>query len=163
MAGLLDAVRVQRRRFCRRSGRRHPDQLHVFTFRTLALASISFHRTTTVLVRGRMGQAAAIGLARERVRELGQGVAFCAGVRTVPAPRQTPGLDRLTARHTAFPDFLALLTAAGGYRPSIRLDLLGRGGLALACAYDRQQAAWGDPRRALVTGGLPLRRAGAGP
>lgn len=47
---------------------------------------------------------------------------------------------------------LALLTAAAGYRPTIRLDLLGRDGLALALAYDRQQAAWGDPRRAFVTG-----------
>ena len=159
MAGPLDPVRAQQRRSRRRrAGRRHPDQLHVLTFHDLAVAAAGFCRSATVLVRGRMGQAVAIGLAREQARELGQGVAFCAGIRTVPAPRSTPGLDKLTARHTAFPSFLALLTAAGGYRPSIRLDLLGHQGLALARAYDRRQAAWGDPRRAFVTGDLLPRR-----
>ena len=157
MAGSPDPVHVQRRRSRRRTGRRHPDQLHVCTFRDLAVAIpvAGFRQAATVLVQGRMGQTAAIGLAHDRARELGQGVAFCAGVRTVPAPRPTPGLDKLTAKHTAFPSFLALLTAAGGYRPSIRLDLLGRDGLVLARAYDRQQAAWGDPRRAFVNGDVP--------
>jgi len=108
-----------------------------------------------VLVRGKMGQVAAIGLAGEQARTLGYGEAFCTDIYTVPAPRPTPGLDRLCRQHTAFPTFLALLTAAAAYRPSIRLDLLGRDGAVLAGAYDRQQAAWGDPRRAFVTGDLP--------
>ena len=61
-------------------------------------------------------------------------------------------MDALARKLTAFPTFVALLTAAAGYRPSLRLDLLGRDGLALARAYDHTQAAWGDPRRAFVTG-----------
>ncbi len=85
--------------------------------------------------------------------------AFCTDINMVPVLRPTPALDTLVARHTAFPTFLALLTAAGGFHPSIRLDLLGRDGLALTRTYDRQQAAWGDPRRAFVTGDLPPRRA----
>jgi hypothetical protein len=52
---------------------------------------------------------------------------------------------------------VTLLTAARGYRPSIRLDLLARDSLVLALAYDLQQAAWGDPRRAFVTGEAPRR------
>ena len=158
MATSLDAVRVQRPRSRRRrNGKRHPNQLHVLTFQDLAGAMAGCRPAATVLVRGFMGQMAAIGLGREQARELGQAVAFCTGIRTLPAPRPTPGLDKLCARHTAFPSFLLLLTAAGGYRPSIRLDLLGRGGLALARAYDRQQAVWGDGRRAYVTGDMPLR------
>ena len=103
----------------RRPARRCPDQLHAFEFR---LAPKGLHpRFATVLVRGTMGQAAAIG--------------------------------------TAFSSFIALLTAAAGYRPTIRLDLMGHDGLALARAYDRWQARWGDPRRAFVTGDLPPRRA----
>lgn len=66
-----------------------------------------------------------------------------------------PALDALVRRCTAFPDMLALLTAAAGYLPSIRLDLLRRDGLLLARAYDRQQARWGDPRRACVSGQVP--------
>ena len=157
-------VQVRQRRSRRKAVRRHPKQLHVLTFQDLAAAmpAAGFRQAATVLVRGRMGQAAAIGLARERARELGQGVAFCTGVRTVPALRTRPGLDKLTAKHTAFPSFLALLTAAGSYRPSIRLDLLGRDGLVLALAYDRQQAAWGDPRRAFVSGDLPAAAGRAG-
>ena len=158
MAMSLDAVRVQRPRSRRRrNGKRHPNQLHVLTFHDLAGATAGVRPAATVLVRGLMGQMAAIDLGRERARELGQVVAFCADIRTLPAPRPTPGLDKLCARHTAFPNFLLLLTAAGGYRPSIRLDLLGRGGLALARAYGRQQAAWGDERRAYVTGDVPPR------
>jgi hypothetical protein len=83
-------------------------------------------------------------------------------IRTVPAPRATPLLDVLCRAHTAFPSFLALLTAPAGYRPSIRLDLTGRDGLQLARAYDRAQARWGDERRVSVTGDLPRRLAGAG-
>lgn len=154
MAGSLDSIHVQQRQpRRRRAGRPHPDQLHVFTFHDLAVAAPRM--ASTVLVRGRMEQGAAIVIAREKAHGLGQAVAFCAGVRTVRALGPRPRLDALTVRHTAFPGFLALLTAAGGYRPSLRLDLTGRDGLALARAYDRQQAAWGDPRRAFVTGELP--------
>ena len=156
MAGLLDPVRVQQRRSRRRCPARwHPEQLHIFSFTYPAVAG---HRqAVTVLARGTMGQDAAIPLAGAQARTRMPG-AFCKDINTVPAPRPTPALDALVARHTAFSTFLALLTAAAGYRPSIRLDLLGRNGLALALAYDRQQAAWGDPRRAFVTGDLSPRR-----
>ncbi len=144
-AAALD-LRVRRRR-SRRRVRRHPDQLHVFSFTHPAVAG---HRQAlTVLVRGKMGQDAAIPLAGARARARMPG-AFCTDINTVPAPRPTPALDALTARLTPFPDFLALLTAAAGYRPSIRLNLLGREGVRLARAYDRQQAAWDDPRRAFL-------------
>ncbi len=130
-----------------------PVQLHVFSFDFPE--SRGFRHVATVLVRGKMGQVAAICRAGEQARALGHGAAFCTDIHTVPAPRPTPALDRLCRQHTAFPTFLALLTAAAGYRPSIRLDLLGRDGAVLARAYDRQQAAWGDPRRAFVTGEVP--------
>ncbi len=157
MAGPLDPVRVQRRRpRRRRAAWRYPQQLHIFSFTRPAVDS--HHEALTVLLHGRMGQDAAIPLAGARARARMSG-ALCTDISTVAAPRPTPALDALAARRTAFPTFLALLTAAGGYRPSIRLDLLGRDGLALARAYDRQQAAWGDPRRALVTGELPRVRA----
>ena len=134
----------------RRAERLRPVQLHVFSFDFPGTGG--FRRAATVLVRGKMGQVAAIGLAGAQARALGHGEAFCTDIYTVPAPRPTPALDRLCHRHTAFPSFLALLTAAAGYRPSLRLDLLGRDGTLLARAYDRQQSAWGDPRRAYVTG-----------
>jgi hypothetical protein len=137
----------------RRAERLRPVQLHVFSFDFPEAGG--FRRAATVLVRGRMGQVAAIGTAGEQARALGHGTAFCTDIHTVPAPQPTPALDRLCRQHTAFPTFLALLTAAAGYRPSIRLDLLGRDGAVLARAYDRQQAAWGDPRRAFVTGRVP--------
>lgn len=157
MACPLDPARVQRRRPRRhRAARRYPRQLHIFSFTRPAVDG--HHEAMTVLVRGRMGQDAAIPLAGARARARVSG-ALCTDISTVAAPRPTPALDALVARRTAFPTFLALLTAAGGYRPSIRLDLLGRDGLALARAYDQQQAAWGDPRRALVTGELPRGRA----
>ena len=127
-------------------------QLHIFSYDFPAARGV--RRAATVLVRGRMGQVAAIGVAGEQARALGHGAGFCTDIHTVPAPRPTPALDRLCRQHTAFPTFLALLTAAAGYRPSIRLDLLGCDGVVLALAYDRQQAAWGDPRRAFVTGDL---------
>ena len=137
----------------RRAKRLRPVQLHVFSFDFPGTRG--FRRAANVLVRGKMGQVAVIGPAGEQARALGHGAAFCTDIHTVPAPRPTPALDRLCHRHTAFPSFLALLTAAAGYRPSIRLDLLGRDGAVLARAYDRQQAAWGDPRRAFVTGDAP--------
>ncbi len=152
---------IQRRR---RSRRRRPvqrpsEELHVVTFRTLPTG---LHpQFATILVRGRMGQDAAMDLARAQARPMSAEAPLLTGISTVPASRPTPALDALTRRHTAFSGFVALLTAARGYRPSIRLDLLGKDGLVLALAYDRQQAAWGDPRRAFVTGQVP-RRATAG-
>ena len=141
---------LRRARQARRSKRLYPVQLHIFSYDFLAARGV--RRAATVLVRGRMGQVAAIGVAGEQAGALGHGAGFCMDIHTVPAPRPTPALDRLCQQHTAFPTFLALLTAAAGYRPSIRLDLLGCDGVVLALAYDRQQAAWGDPRRAFVTG-----------
>jgi len=131
-------------------------QLHIVLFRYPEVSG--FRREASVLVRGKMGQVAAIGPAYAQAGALGHGVPFCTGIRTVPAPRPTSALDRLTRRCTALPSFLALVTAAAGYRPSIRLDLLGRDGAVLARAYDRTQAAWGDPRRAFVSGRI-LRQA----
>ena len=149
-AAALD-LRVRRRR-SRGRVRRYPDQLHVFSFTRPGVAG---HReAVTVLVRGKMGQDAAIPLAGTQARALMPG-AFCTDINTVPAPRPMPALDALARRCTAFPTMLALLTATAGYRPSIRLDLQGREGLLLARAYDRQQARWGDTRRAFVTGELP--------
>lgn len=134
----------------RRAERLRPVQLHTFSFDYPE--TDGFCLAATVLVRGRMGQLAAIGPAYDQARALGHGPPFCTGINTVPAPRPMPAMDALARKLTAFPTFVALLAAAAGYRPSIRLDLLGRDGLALARAYDRTQAAWGDPRRAFVTG-----------
>ena len=159
MAGTLTVQVLHRRTRRRRRARGYPDQLHIFEFR-LALEG-AHSRCATVLVRGRMGQNAAIGPAYEQARLRGHWP-LCTDIRTVPAPRPTPALDALCARHTAFPSFVALLAAPAGYRPSIRLDLIGRDGLVLARAFDRQQARWGDPRRAFVSGPRPPRRAGAG-
>ncbi len=141
----------------RRAERLRPVQLHIFSFD--CLKADGFRRAATVLVRGRMGQLAAIGHACDQARGLGHGPPSCTGISTVPAPRPTPALDTLARKLTSSPTFLALLTAAAGYRPSLRLDLLGRDGLVLARAYDRIQAAWGDPRRAFVTGCIPRRAA----
>ncbi len=137
----------------RRAERLRPVHLHVFSFDFPKTRG--FRSAATVLVCGKMGQVVAIGPAGEQARALGHGAAFCTDIRTMPAPRPTPALDRLCRQHTAFPTLLASLTAAAAYRPSIRLDLLGRDGATLARAYDRQQAAWGDPRRAFVTGDVP--------
>lgn len=136
----------------RRAARLRRVELHIVSFRFPEVAG--FRRAGTVLMRGRMGQNAAIGPAHDHARALGFGSPLCVGIRTVPAPRPTPALDAICRRHTAFSSFLELLTAAAEYRPSIRLDLLGREGAMLAAAYDRVQAAWGDPRRAFVTGSV---------
>ena len=132
-------------------------QLHIFSFD--CPEADGFRRTATVLVRGKMGQLAAIGHAYDQAHTLGHGPPFCTGINTVPAPRPTPALDALARKLTASPTFVALLTAAAGYRPSLRLDLLGCEGLVLARAYDRTQAAWGDPPRAFVTGRIPRQAA----
>lgn len=139
----------------RRPARRYPEQLHIFSFAGPPVAVP--RQALTVLVRGTMGQDAAIPLAGAQARAWVPG-ALCVDINTVPTPRPTPALDALVARHTAFPSFLALLTAAAGYYPSIRLDLLGRDGVVLARAYDQQQAHWGDKRQAFVTGEVPRRK-----
>lgn len=141
----------------RRAERLRPVQLHIVLFRYPEVSG--FRCEAGVLVRGKMGQVAALGPAYAEAGALGHGVPFCTDIRTVPAPRPTPALDRLARRCTAFASFVALLTAPAGYRPSIRLDLLGCDGALLARAYDRTQAAWGDPRRAFVTGRIPRQAA----
>ena len=139
----------------RRRARRHarartgPLSPHIVTFRFAPEGHVT--RCATILIRGRMDQGAAIRLAGEAARQQGR-EPWLTDINTVAAPRATPALDALCRQHTAFGSFLGLLTATAGYRPSIRLDIAGRGGLALAKAYDRQQAAWGDKRRAFVTG-----------
>lgn len=137
----------------RRAERLRPVQLHIFSFDCPKVSG--FRRVVTVLVRGKMGQLAAIGHAYDQAHTLGHGPPFCTDINTVPAPRPTPALDALARKLTAFPTFVTLLTAPASYRPSLRLDLLGCEGLVLARAYDRTQAAWGDPRRAFVTGRIP--------
>ena len=152
-------VRCRRSRR-RRPAKRFPNQLHVFEFK---LKPEGLHpRFATVLVRGRMGQNAAVDPAYAQGRLRGR-EPFCTDIRTVPTSRPTPRLDALAQRHTASPSFVALLTATAGYRPTLRLDLIGHDGLVLARAYDRWQARWGDPRRAFVTGDLPRRRTGGAP
>lgn len=157
MAGILDAA-VRRRSRRRRPRRTFPDHLHIVSF---SFRDGPYPRQATVLVRGTMGQDEAMRVARQQAGALGPEPWLC-DVNTVPPPRPTPALDAMTREHTAFPTFMALLTAAAGYYPSIRLDLMGRDGLLLAQAYDCQQARWGDPRRAYVSGDLPSRRPGAG-
>jgi len=143
----------------RRVQRRGPVELHIFSFTFSEVRG--FRREASVLVRGMMGQNAAIGPAYDQAGLLGHGAPFCANIRTVPAPRATPALDALCARCSGFSTFIALLTAPAGYRPSLRLDRLGRDGATLARSYDRAQAAWGDPRRAFVTGSIQSRAARA--
>jgi hypothetical protein len=123
--------------------------LHIVTFRFRSTPAAT--HCSTVLVRGVIDQRAAMKIAGEQGARQGR-EPWLSDLRSVPAPRPTPALDALCARLTAFPTFLALLTATAGYRPLIRLDLAGRDGLALGRAYDRMQARWGDPRRAFVTG-----------
>lgn len=62
-------------------------------------------------------------------------------------------LNQITLRIApAFGSFAALITAKGGYRPSIRLDLYGAEAVALCAAYDAAQAARGDERLAYRAG-----------
>ena len=101
-----------------------------------------------------MGANGAIPTAYERAAGLGANP-YCVNIQTYPSrslPEHSPRLDRICAEHTAFPRFLDLLVAVAGYRPSIRLDLMGRDGAVLVRAYDRAQGRRGDPRRAFVTG-----------
>lgn len=55
-------------------------------------------------------------------------------------------LDRICKHYTAFISFSELLFAKGDYRPS--LDCSNPDLLALANAYDKAQANYGDIRRA---------------
>ena len=135
-----------------RGADRHPRPVQLYIFSFHFPKENGFRRHATVLVRGKMGQNAAMRPAYEQAGALGHGAPFCVNIRTVPAPRPTPRLDALCRQLTAFTSFLGLLTAAAEYRPSIRLDLLGREGMILARAYDRAQSSFGDPRRAYVTG-----------
>ena len=144
-------VRRQRRRHKRRA-RTGPKRLHIVSFRFAAEGT--FRRMTTVLVQGRMDQCAAIELAAAEAGRRGP-EPWLTDINTVRPLRATPALDAICSRHTAFPTFLTLLTQPAGYRPSIRLDLMGRDGVVLARAYDRVQAKWGDPRRAFVSGTVP--------
>ena len=76
----LQAVQTLRRRAPRRRPtQRFPDQLHIFEFR-LALEG-AHSRCATVLVRGRMGQIAAIGPAYAQARLRGR-EPFCTGSST---------------------------------------------------------------------------------
>ncbi len=134
--------------------RAHPMEAHIFTFAFFGPDDRRTGRLATVVVRGKMGHTGAIPTAYEKARMVAPGP-FCVDIRTHPSrrlPERTPHLDRICAEHTGFRCFLDLLIAAAGYRPSIRLDLMGRDGVVLAHAYDRIQARLGDPRRAFVTG-----------
>ena len=126
----------------RRQGGRRPLEAHVFTFTFYRPDERRTGRFGAVVVRGRMGQNGAIPTSYERARCLGS-AAFCVDIRTCPSrllPEHTPHLDRICAEQTGFPRLLDLLVAVAGYRPSIRLDLMGRDRAVLACAYDRAQA-----------------------
>ena len=134
--------------------RAHPMEAHVVTFTFYGPDDRRTGRLATVVVRGKMGHTGAIPTAYEKARMVAPGP-FCVDIRTHPSrrlPERTPHLDRICAEHTGFRSFLDLLVATAGYRPSIRLDLMGRDGVVLAHAYDRIQARLGDPRRAFVTG-----------
>ena len=144
----------------RRHMRAHPMEAHVFTFAFFEADDRCTGRLAAVVVRGKMGQTGAIPTAYEKARAVAPGP-FCVDIRTFPSralPERTPHLDRLCAQHTGFRCFLDLLVAVAGYRPSIRLDLLGHDGAVLARAYDRAQERLGDPRRAFVTGEVPIGR-----
>jgi hypothetical protein len=121
--------------------------LHIFAFSYPA--NFGFTRKETVLIRSRSEQRTVIPEACARVRSIAS-EPFATSIRSVLAPRPTPALDRIRQRHTAFGAILALLTGPGGYRPSIRRDLMGRDGPTLARACDMHQSQWGDSRRVLI-------------
>lgn len=152
----MTSAALRRRRLrARRRTQNGPLSLHIVTFRFAREGK--FEHMATVLIRGRMDQNAAIGLAGAEARGPGR-EPWLTDIRTVPAPRPTPTLDGICRQHTASHSFVELLTAPADYRPSIRLDLIGHDGVVLARAYDRMQAALGDKRRAFVTGEIPGRR-----
>ena len=57
-------------------------------------------------------------------------------------------LDRIVKEVSSFKSFRGLINAKGGYRPTIRTDILGVRGEILAKAYNKAQAKRGDHRRA---------------
>ena len=137
-----------------RHARAHPMEAHVFTFGFFGGTDRRTGRLAAVVVRGKMGQTGAIPAAYQKARAVAPGP-YCIDIRTYPSrvlPERTMHLDRICALRTGFRCFLDLLVAVAGYRPSIRLDLLGRDGAVLAQAYDRAQERLGVPRRAFVTG-----------
>ncbi len=136
---------------CARARRRRP-LLHIFTF--AYPEKDGFRRQEVVLLQSRDDQVALLPQAYADARLRGS-QPYATDIRSVPPPRPTPRLDRLCRQCTAFPDFLALLIAPGGYYPSIRLDLVGKAGRTLARAYDKQMAAWGDTRRTLLWTATP--------
>ncbi len=134
--------------------RAHPMEAHFFTFAFFGPDDRRTGRLATVVVRGKMGHTGAISSAYEKARAVASGP-LCVDIRTHPSrrlPERTPHLDRICAEHTGFRCFLDLLVARAGYRPSIRLDLMGLDGVVLAHAYNRIQARLGDSCRAFVTG-----------
>ena len=144
------AVRARRRM------RAQPMEAHVFTFAFFGPDDRRTGRLAAVVVRGKMGQAGAIPAAYDKAGAIAA-EPFCIDIRTYPSralPERTPHLDRICVQHTGFRCFVDLLIAVAGYRPSIRLDVMGRDGAVLAAAYDRVQARLGDTRRAFVTGTL---------
>lgn len=156
---MTDVETPRRNRRAKRPRSAGPVRLTIASFRFAPEGG--FHRMATVLVLGTMDQGAALAVAAAEARSRGP-EPWLTDVRTVKPLAATPALDAICRRHTASSSFLDLLTQPAGYRPSIRLDLMGRDGARLARAYDRAQTAWGDPRRAFVTGGRPRRSASAG-
>jgi hypothetical protein len=121
-------------------------RLHIYAFTDFG----SPYRTQQViLIRSRFDHMVSFGQAAELARARLPN-ATVTDIRSVPPPRATPRLNAICRKHTGFGDFVALLTAPGSYRPTIRLDLTGPEGRELARAYDTWQARWGDPRRACV-------------
>lgn len=73
------------------------------------------------------------------------------GWRNFASRMQFPMLDWVCRTGTAFAEFVEMLDAKGGYRPTLRPDVDWRF-LVLAVEYDRAQERRGDDRRAFVTG-----------
>ena len=149
---MIDVITGRRRRRPKPRGHTGPMRLHIISFRFAPDGRL--RRVTTVLVQGRMNQSAAMSQAAAEAGMRGP-EPWLTDIKTVAPLRSTPALDAICRRHTAFGTFLSLLTQPAGYRPSIRLDMMGRDGLVLARNYNRVQARWGDPRRAFVSGDLP--------
>ena len=57
-------------------------------------------------------------------------------------------LDVIVKEVSCFKSFKSLINAKGNYRPTIRIDVLGRKGRILRDAYNKSQEKRDDPRRA---------------
>ena len=57
-------------------------------------------------------------------------------------------LDVIVREVSCFKSFKSLINAKGDYRPTIRVDVLGRKGEILRDAYNKSQEKRGDRRRA---------------